>query len=449
MAKITTGENVTVRPNDFWVVNAAAALNEQFTGQQSVSGNLVLGVGDVVANYSEYTFVSGDLTYRYIGNWEVSINGGLLTATTSAQGYYDQVIVERHGEFYAGLDLDAPLSVDFGSESGIDLLGLGLSGLTNPLLAAVLGGEPTTSLDNLHLAVDPDLPEEAGIDPSVTIVNGSASGDDMTGTAGSDLIHGQAGNDVIFGLAGNDTIFGDAGNDTLNGGAGQDKLDGGTGIDTLDYAGSNAGVTIDLQLGTASGGHAQGDQIFNFENVNGSSHDDKFLGDGRANIAKGLDGNDGLNGRVGDDRLYGNDGNDTLIGELGADVLVGGNGIDVLAGGAGRDYLWGGADADRFAFKRVTDSTVESAGRDTIEDFSVSQGDKIDLSVIDARASFAGDQDFNFIGGSSFHKVEGELRYQVNGTETFVYGDVNGDGKADFGIHLDGAISLTGDNFLL
>ena len=63
-------------------------------------------------------------------------------------------------------------------------------------------------------------------------------------------------------------------------------------------------------------------------------------------------------------------------------------------------------------------------------DFNSGQGDKIDLSAIDADAGTAGDQAFTFIGSGVFTGVAGQLHFDLN----FVEGDVNGDAVADFRI---------------
>src|SRR3546814_6197779 len=82
-----------------------------------------------------------------------------------------------------------------------------------------------------------------------------------TGTAAGETIVGTPGGDTVYGLGGNDTIYGLAGNDVIEGGAGADHIDGGAGIDYASYAGSAAGVSINLATGATSGGAAQGDEI--------------------------------------------------------------------------------------------------------------------------------------------------------------------------------------------
>ena len=84
--------------------------------------------------------------------------------------------------------------------------------------------------------------------------------------------------------------------------------------------------------------------------------------------ARGLDGNDTLIGQAGNDRLDGGGGNDILKGNQGRDRLRGGDGNDWLNGDKGNDILIGGDGADRFSL---------SSGKDTIKDFSISDGDQL------------------------------------------------------------------------
>ncbi|NOI99613.1 retention module-containing protein [Vibrio kanaloae] len=70
-------------------------------------------------------------------------------------------------------------------------------------------------------------------------------------------------------------------------------------------------------------------------------------------------GNDRLEGGSGDDTLIGGDGNDTLIGGDGSDILTGGNGMD--------SFVW---------------LNIEDGVEDTITDFSLSEGDQIDLREV-------------------------------------------------------------------
>jgi Ca2+-binding RTX toxin-like protein len=253
---------------------------------------------------------------------------------------------------------------------------------------------------------------------------GNAAGNHLDGGQGNDALSGGQGNDTLDGGDGNDMIWGNSGNDTLSGGPGADVLSGGTGVDTADYSTSASGVTVNLALGTGSGGDAQGDKLSSIENVTGSAFNDQLTGSNGANQLSGGAGNDTLNGGGGNDHLIGGDGND---------ILIGGRGQDVLTGGAG---------ADTFTFRDFHDSMPGHA--DQITDFSHAQGDRIDLSGIDANAHATGNQAFTYIGSAAFTDVAGQLHY----ADHMLEGDTNGDGKADIQIHVNVASLSAGDLIL-
>ncbi|OBZ95939.1 hypothetical protein ADU59_05955 [Pararhizobium polonicum] len=163
----------------------------------------------------------------------------------------------------------------------------------------------------------------------------------------------------------------------------------------------------------------------------------------------GTENGETLKGGIGADKIVAGAGNDTLYGYGGNDHLYGNAGDDILYGGLGADTLTGGPGKDVFLFKALSDSTVASKGRDTILDFSGAGGDRIDLSAIDASTKTAGNQAFSFLGTAAFSGKAGELRYDKKTSDTYIYGDVDGDGKADFSIHLDDALTLSKGYFVL
>ena len=146
-----------------------------------------------------------------------------------------------------------------------------------------------------------------------------------------------------------------------------------------------------------------------------------------------------LTGSIFANRLTGGNGNDTLDGN---------DGVDTLTGGAGADVLIGGLAADIFDFNAIAESTI-GIGHDRILDFSSLQGDKIDLSTIDANTLTFGNGIFNFIGNAAFvadTANAGQLRIDTDG---FISGDVNGDGISDFEIALTGVTNLNATDFIL
>ena len=148
-----------------------------------------------------------------------------------------------------------------------------------------------------------------------------------------------------------------------------------------------------------------------------------------------------------EDTIYGLGGSDTLSGGGGADIIDGGAGNDAITGGLGADTLIGGTGTDRFVLASAAESNV--AAPDLIVDFIRAEGDKINLSALDANLNSGGNQSFAFIGAAAFSNRAGQLRYEQSGGDTFVSGDVNGDGKADFLIQLDTAVTLIASDFLL
>jgi hypothetical protein len=149
-----------------------------------------------------------------------------------------------------------------------------------------------------------------------------------------------------------------------------------------------------------------------------------------------------------EDTIYGLGGADTITSAGGADIVDGGAGNDIITGGLGADILTGGTGADRFTYNAVAETQV-GAGRDVITDFSRAEADKISLNAIDANVNQGGNQNFTFIGAGAFTGIAGQLRFEQVGGNTFVSGDVNGDGIADFQIELTGPVTLISTDFIL
>ena len=272
--------------------------------------------------------------------------------------------------------------------------------------------------------VDPTPYPTAPQSPPPPPPNPDPTPDDHTfmGTSGNDSLTSDG-----LSNAWNETFYGLAGNDTIAGGAGGDTMDGGAGTDTATYTGSTAGVTVNLQAGTASGGYATGDRLVSIENLTGSSWGDWLTGNSANNVLNGAAGADKMRGMAGNDvylvdnpndivdeslagsngtdtvqtsnsfslgntpRVYGavenltllgagnvngsgnalnngmtgNAGNNILGGFTGNDTLNGGAGNDILKGGAGNDTLTGGSGYDTFLF----DAALSAANVDRVTDF--------------------------------------------------------------------------------
>ena len=341
-------------------------------------------------------------------------------------------------------------------------------------------------------------------------LSGSSAANVLSGGGGDDILSGGAGNDTLDGGSGiNTASYATAGagvkvdlsiagpqntggpgidtlisiqnltgshfNDTLLGNSGDNVLDGGAGVDTVSYANATAGVTVDLSAtgpqDTIGAGH---DTLLNFENLTGSSFADTLAGNSGDNVIDGGAGIDTLSyatatagvtvslalttaqatGGAGTDtiknfeNLTGSGFNDTLTGSSAANLIMGGSGDDHITGVGKADVLWGGPGADTFIYLTTSDSTVAVGGQDQIMDFSHAEGDRVDLSAIDANTTTVGvDDAFTLV--SSFSKHPGELIQIAQSGAFLVEGDVNGDGKADFGILVHTAFALGAGDFVL
>ena len=289
-----------------------------------------------------------------------------------------------------------------------------------------LGGDDVleggAGADEFYGGADEDTVSYAGSAAAVMVnlgadvgLSGDAEGDTFTAI---ENVQGSAHGDVLTGDGGPNRLFGAGGNDTLEGGAGADVLEGGPGEDTVSYAGSVAAVTVSLATGTGAGSDAEGDEITDVENLEGSAHGDVLTGDSGINRLFGLGGNDVLEGGAGADVLEGGLDEDTasyagsaaavmvdlatgtvsggdaegdtlsgfenlegsahgdtltgdgdanrLSGSGGDDMLEGGAGADVLEGGAGADVLNGGAGADTVSYAGSAVAVMVNLGTGTV-----------------------------------------------------------------------------------
>jgi Ca2+-binding RTX toxin-like protein len=162
------------------------------------------------------------------------------------------------------------------------------------------------------------------------------------------------------------------------------------------------------------------------------------------NFLFGTPSGETISGLGGNDRIIANAGNDRIVGGLGADVVTGGAGSDVFAVLS----IHQSAPAQSGLTNGVFDAAAGQGLRDIITDFAPGV-DKLDLSTMDARTDIAGNQGFNWRGAGDFTGVAGQLIYRlfdrvdaVN-DKTIIYGDVNGDSRADFQVQLTGLKILT------
>ncbi len=376
-----------------------------------------------------WDFVDAAIAYRlFDGQGEefgmYRADGTLKPSGEVLRDFLDGLGIELPAETIAGLEtLSDTRTASFYSASSAVTATLDE---INALLAAFGGADI------------PDLRNMAGSDFGDRFT-GDAHDNRIGGGGGNDTLDGGDGNDVIVGGDGDNWLFGGADDDVITGGADCDWIEGGSGADTITgggyhghvvYWSSSQGVTVNLATGVTRGGDAEGDRLLGIIAVDGSELADVLTGSAGDNWVVGKGGNDVLNGLAGADRVDGGDGNDIVTGGRGADILIGGDG------------------ADRFDFNAVSESGRTSATRDVVVDFSRGE-DRLDLSTIDASTRAGGNQTFRWIGTAAFHKHAGELHMVRTASGLLVEGDINGDARADFQIHLKSLTALAATDLIL
>jgi serralysin len=199
----------------------------------------------------------------------------------------------------------------------------------------------------------------------------------------------------------------------------------------------SANVKVDLDADAAASPAPQAGGVA----MAGTGGNDSLVGGAGNDSLSGAAGRDVLRGASGNDSLRGDTGNDSMAGGAGDDVLVAGDGADWLNGGAGADRLFGNAGADSFGFLSVAD------GRDVIGDFRRAEGDRINLSAIDADPRTAGDQAFLFADGMNFVAYQpGTVRTFRGASTTTVEVDT---GQGVLSLEVQGVVAFRAEDFIL
>jgi parallel beta-helix repeat protein len=372
---------------------------DDFTSRATVVGNFVQGAvrGGIYLHGGNDNTVTGNITIdnRDIGiqlfEIGVPMTGNVITGNIVGMTGAGGNAVEANPAFVAPgtlatnwyLTANGMPAFNFGSFAAWQALGFDAGSLLvagSPFVDAAAGDYRVTGLAGFT-----DLPWAQ-----------------MTAFRGGLIVAGSRGADALAGSAGADLMVGLEGNDVFIGGAGADEIEGGAGRDTVTYAGALAGVVARL-----AGVGSDGDVLTGIEDLTGSDHADRLVGDGAANV------------------LRGGGGADTLEGGAGADRLFGGRGADVLKGGAGGDV---------FVFRPGESGTGALADR--VTGFQTGL-DRIDLTGLG---------DLTLV--PAFGGTAGEMRIRQEGAVTWIEVDRDGNGAADFALRVTGAVAA-GDLLIL
>ncbi len=276
---------------------------------------------------------------------------------------------------------------------------------------------------------------------------GDLGDDQLFGGAGADKLWGQTDSDTLSGGAGADYLYGEDGADALNGGADNDYLDGGVGLDTLAGGAGNDVYIVDSANDAVSEAANEGYDIIRSTVSIAVLVDNVEAVQLQGSADLNADGNSGAN------NLQGNAGSNILTGGGGVDTLNGNDGADVIAGGTGNDLLRGGMGADTFVvFQESVGGPVLET--DQVYDFSAAEGDIISLLNIDANTRLDGDQSFRLV--SAFTRYDaahpeqtGQMTLTFAGGITTLRLDVNGDGKVDYQMKINGDVTGESGDWLL
>ena len=236
-----------------------------------------------------------------------------------------------------------------------------------------------------------DLAGPVNINLSGFTGNGSTGhGTVSDSTGGTDTVMNVQ---FIVGTAGNDTIVGSSALvfEQFEGGLGDDTIDGGAILDVIfgrdsnraNYQNSPSAVTVDLQLGRATGGNGT-DTLTNINQVRGSAFDDVLRGLDNPSITyseafEGRAGNDTIDGRGGNDFARYDGAPSGVVANLATGIAADGYGttdtlinIEGLRGSNYGDWLIGGnpANGTTATGDPVTDGLERFqglAGDDTID----------------------------------------------------------------------------------
>lgn len=471
------------------------------TSEQSWSGNTgVIMRGDpLITGYGRNDLSGGsgnDVIFASTGNFSMIWGGAGNDSIFGGLGSVDAMGGEGDDFIVAGVGLSSPASGNYLVQWQNSLAN------ANSMTAEQLHSHFTYSNSNNGLYGG------AGNDTLIAPGDGNnlMYGDNAELGAGNDLLFVGNGNNTLYGGGGNDLIITGNGNNYIEGGSGDDSIFAGSGNDTIlggegddyicDFGGENsisggAGNDIIEVQGASSSiyGDDGNDYIYVYgeQNVIDGGHgDDIITVDGDNNIITGGDGNDiirvtsdnntinggdgfdlisydrkdtgitidltlldsytnfeGLIGTSHADQIIGTAESDYLDGGSGADTLIGGAGNDTLIGGMGNDHLTGGTGQDVFVFIGT------DLGTDTVTDFNAAEGDLLAIQTQNGTISLEYINNTN-LGVGSF--ADSNVLVFKDGSNTYVYADMNGDGNytsnTDMTVTLSGVQDITADNIV-
>jgi Ca2+-binding RTX toxin-like protein len=435
-------------------------------GFDSVQEDVSAGT-DTVHSSADYRLGSNVENLVLLGNEDLEGTGNELANSLTGNAGDNRLDGGTGSDALAGGLGDDVYVVDRTTDSVSEAANAGRDRVETTLASYTLGA----NLEDLWLYVGfPDTGRRNGI--------GNELANELRGTEGVNTLQGLAGDDRLIGNGGADRLEGGLGNDLLDGGTGGDTMLGGGGGDSYVVDSKADSVQEDLNAGTDTvtssvsftlGANVEHLVLTGFSDVTGTGNDlaNTITGNERNNVLDGKGGADTLAGDYGDDTYFVDNaadkvveavsaGDDTIqasvsyeladevekltltgssainaTGNSDSNILAGNSGSNIIVGREGADSLTGGLGADTFKYNSIFDSNVDGGGFDTIFDFKFAEGDRIDVSTVDANSLTAGLQHFVFIGQTDF-SAAGQARWESTGSGRMsLYFNTNGDLGAD------------------
>ena len=181
----------------------------------------------------------------------------------------------------------------------------------------------------------------------------------------------------------------------------------------------------------------------------GMSGDDTLIAGPQKNVIRAGPGTTVIDAGSGADAIFGGSGASTVFGSTGGMTVNGGSGPMTVIAGTGQAVITAGTGAETFVFSPDHTGGMTLATADMISRFNANPANVIDLSAFDALLPAGTSGHLTFIGKAAFDGGAGELRYVATAAGVRLYGDINGDGVADFTLTLPRLSTISASNFVL
>jgi len=466
------------------VVNVSVVLQNTGDSFVNITGGLtkidtLTGIENVTGSTQDDSLTGNNLDNVLIGNQGNDVISGNAGNDTLTGGAGDDTLAGGAGDdtLTGGDGID---TVDYSASTG---------DLNINLTTTVGTGEGTDSLTGIENVIGGAGNDTITGDTSDNTFDGGMGNDTLIGVSGDNIFITSAGNDTFTGgsgledlvdysssasavnvdlgtgdasgdgtdtLSGIENVIGTAGDDTIVSNASDNELDGGgnTGVgDTVSYASAAGPVVVDLSAGTATGDG--NDELTGFENIIGSSNNDRFVGDNANNDIDGGAGNDDLidyssaGGALNinlDSGFATGQGTDSLSN---IENVLGGAGNDVIEGNSlDNDLDGGGGTANTVSYSSATSAVNVNlrtgtasggAGNDTLANFT-----RITGSIYND--TFVGSAGDNIIDGGFGN--DDLVDYSTSGSAinaNLLTGNTTGDGT-DLLVGIENITGTSGDD---